>query len=406
MLEFSAHLEYKKNSDIHGVALYPAVMVAPVQKQILKSIIESEDISTIFDPFHGSGTALYEAKTINPSILTIGYDINPLAHLITISKLQGIDPNCIADDLEKMKKLIKAPERIHPYSFPRMDKWLRSDVAFSIAVIRSAIISIESKKNRQFLWCILSDTVRKFSNTRSSTYKLHVKPDNELSRLKNGVIPYFISRVDKALPKFNNNFQNFKIIKTDTLKTIKLTEDNSFDLSITSPPYGDNKTTVPYGEFSMLPLYSIPVEDLVLEGWEMTNYSSIDIHSLGGSKVKERKDLTVYERFLLKPYLTDISQNKHVKVISFFEDYFTFLENLSRVTKKYIVLTLGNRTVDRVKIDLTNITISFLEENGYKLVEEFKREIPKKRIPCKTSIVKEKPVNSMGNEFTIILRKL
>lgn len=37
-------------------------------------------------------------------------------------------------------------------------------------------------------------------------------------------------------------------------------------------------------------------------------------------------------------------------------DYFKVLDNICRVTNKYIVLTLGNRTVDRVKIDLNDIT--------------------------------------------------
>ena len=49
---------YKKN-DIHGLALYPATMVAPVQNIILQELLKSEDIYYVLDPFFGSGTALY-----------------------------------------------------------------------------------------------------------------------------------------------------------------------------------------------------------------------------------------------------------------------------------------------------------------------------------------------------------
>ena len=92
-------------------------------------------------------------------------------------------------------------------------------------------------------------------------------------------------------------------------------------------------------------------------------------------------------------------------MICFFNDYFLFLRELCRVTKKYIVLTLGNRTVDRVQIDLTNITKTFLEKNGFENLKFVKREIPIKRTPKVTSIVNQKPVSSMNYEYIIIHRR-
>lgn len=104
-------------------------------------------------------------------------------------------------------------------------------------------------------------------------------------------------------------------------------------------------------------------------------------------------------------FCTDkICENKHRKVIRFFSDYFNVLEDICRVTNKYIVLTLGNRTVDRVKINLNDITKSFLENNGFRLLEIYERDIPNKRTPKKTSKVKNKPVESMNSEFVSIYR--
>ena len=121
-------------------------------------------------------------------------------------------------------------------------------------------------------------------------------------------------------------------------------------ISITSPPYGDNATTVTYGQFSSLSLRWIDPKDLCLEGWELDNYSIIDSKSMGGT-VKDIC-LNMQHMKILEQYITGITVPKQKKVYVFFDDYFNFLNQLCRVTKKYLVLTLGNRRVDKKLIDL------------------------------------------------------
>jgi hypothetical protein len=399
MLNNLAFKDYKKSNDIHGTVLYPAVMVAPVQKSILNDIILKNDISSVFDPFHGSGTALYETMEISPRMHLVGCDINPLANLITKVKLQGVNSQ-IFEDIEKLKELIYNPKQIHPFSFPNMEKWFREDIIESLEVVRSAIMQIADDQNRVFFWCMLCDIIRKHSNTRSSTYKLHIREEVSILRIENNVKESFISSIEKNVTKFMQSSDNFILYKCDILNKIKDIESRAFDISITSPPYGENATTVPYGQFSMLALYIIPKQDLELEGWELENYSTIDSNSMGG--MHSERSLDTFEQNLLKPYLVKIAVAKHRKMIRFFSDYFKFLKELCRVTDKYIVLTLGNRTVDRVQIDLTNITISFLENQNFLNIKQIQREIPTKRMPKVTSMVYHKPVSSMNYEYIII----
>ena len=59
-------------------------MVAPVQKDVLKDLYKKDTIHSILDPFHGSGTALYESHRIFPYARIYGCDINPLANLIKV----------------------------------------------------------------------------------------------------------------------------------------------------------------------------------------------------------------------------------------------------------------------------------------------------------------------------------
>jgi site-specific DNA-methyltransferase (cytosine-N4-specific) len=154
----------------------------------------------------------------------------------------------------------------------------------------------------------------------------------------------------------------------------------------------------------MLALYTIPEYDLELEGWELDNYSIIDKHSMGGTD--KSMEIDKFELHLINKYLKLISLSKQVKIQRYFIDYFSFLKELCRVTKKYIVLTLGNRTVDRVKINLVSITKKYLEKHDYIKLGITKRNIPRKRTPKLTSNVYQKPVSSMNSEYILIYKKI
>jgi site-specific DNA-methyltransferase (cytosine-N4-specific) len=403
MLDNIEYKNYRKQDDIHGAVLYPAVMVAPVQKQILEYIFSNDEILSVFDPFHGSGTALYEAFEISPNIHLMGCDINPLANLITRVKLQGVS-RFVYRDINKVEEFTKNSNDIYEYSFPNMSKWFRADVIDSLALLRTAIMNIRNEKNRLFFWCVLSDVIRYNSNTRSSTYKLHTKTDIIIENMENNVINDFLLRARKYADKFKHESYNFDLYKKDIFDIIFEFEKNSVDISITSPPYGDNTTTVPYGQFSMLSLYTIPKNDLELEGWELENYSIIDNRSMGGSEKPAL--LSDFEYSLISDYLFRISMPKQKKILRYFSDYFCFLEELCRITKKYIVLTLGNRTVDRIEINLESITRKFLENSNYISIGSASRNIPRKRIPKVTSNVYHRPVSSMNHEYILVYKKV
>ena len=172
---------------------------------------------------------------------------------------------------------------------------------------------------------------------------------------------------------------------------------------ITSPPYGDNQTTVPYGLFSSLALRWINPIDLDLEGWELDNYSVIDSHSLGSHA--KHFCLNAFQQELLDPYINNISDHKIKKVKTFFYDYFEFLDLSTEATDKYIVMTVGNRTVDRVRIDMAHITACYLQEKGFVEYQTVSRDILNKRTPPLTSKVKNAPVESMCKEYVLIYKK-
>lgn len=391
--------DYRKD-DIHGTSLYPATMIAPVQNLVMKSIIDTDEIRTVYDPYHGSGTSLYEAIKINNKCEVYGFDINPLAHLLTYIKLKGVTEN-ISKDIDIIGELVETAPNI-TLKFHNIEKWFRKDIIVSLSKIRWSIIQIKSKRNRLYFWSIFSKLVRKYSNSRPSTYKLHIRNSEDIVKIKNNVIEDFLTEIRVNAKKFNIKAKCVNLIKGDVLKLGHKIESHSIDLTITSPPYGDNQTTVTYGQFSSLPLFWIDKKDLKLEGWELDNYSIIDRKSLGGSNKNQLSDIGIE---LISPYLSKIDKIKQRKVINFFADYFISLDHICDVTKKYIVMTLGNRTVDGTNIDLTSITSKYLEIKGFENLQLLDRTIPNKRMAPIVSYKEGSPIYSMNKEYVIIHKR-
>ncbi len=395
--------DYKKHLDIHGTVLYPAVMVAPVQKEVLTWLMDGRKNLRIFDPFHGSGTALYEASDIDSSVSILGYDINPLASLITLVKLQGIDETSFDDDYNLLEAILKQDFEFPIMSFYKSDKWFKPDMMKTLSKVAFAIREIENKQNRQYFWVMFCDIIRRYSNTRSSTYKLHIKEQTKINSLKNNVVRDFLTKVKNSEVYYHNHFKNFNLRKGDSLKLIKEESDNSIDILVTSPPYGENATTVPYGQFSYLQLSFIDKKDLEFEGWELNSCQTLDTSSMGGAFAKS--ELSSDAQILIQTYLNRITKDKHRKVIRFFSDYFEFLDQAARVSNQYIVMTLGNRTVNRVKINLARVTEKYLESKGFVRKDKLSRKISSKRTPNQI-LVKNKLTETMTKEYVLIMEKI
>lgn len=74
----------------HGIHSYPAMMVCPISRNIIKIMKGIMPISSLFDPFSGSGTVLVEGLLSGiPNV--VGNDINPLALFLAKVKTTQLD---------------------------------------------------------------------------------------------------------------------------------------------------------------------------------------------------------------------------------------------------------------------------------------------------------------------------
>ncbi len=400
-------------------------MVPRMQGQLIRAVKEVEPgIKSIFDPFVGSGTTMTEAMMQGFDF--VGQDINPLAILICRAKMGPFDVQILQDKLNNLIYAIKEDQNSQiVIDFPGRDKWFQPKIAVELSKIRRAI-RIESELwCRRFFWVALAETVRLSSNSRTSTFKLHIREEDDLERREREISPLIIfmevaSRNLENLSKQKSKLEENDLLERDNYRgCIEINLGDSaintgqntkeLDLLITSPPYGDNVSTVPYGQHSFLPLQWIDLNDIdeaMDNNWLKTTYE-IDARSLGGIR-KEALEDTIELKNVSKSFgqfldeLKGEPRDRSVRVAAFCRDLNRCIEPILAVLKPnaYMIWTVGNRHVAGRPVPVDQILVELLSSRGVSLVTKLERTIPIKRMALKNKIA-----STMRAETILVLRK-
>lgn len=415
----------EQKSPIHSAHSYPAKMVPDMQADIIDTILQNDNsIKNIFDPYMGSGTVLIEGALRNLNL--IGIDINPLAYLMTSVRLSTISIPLLKEKVENLFFLIDNSDDVEPYNFNGINKWFKEDVILQLSKIRYCITLEENILYRRIFWLAFAEIIRLSNNSQKSTFKLHIKHQDVIDSFEYDCIKNFKKQLNKDITSFEVFYSSFSSEITsnlylgDSIEVMKdenKFESNSIDLIVTSPPYGDNHTTVTYGQFSVLPLRWIPLEDISenIDSSIIKTLTEIDKESLGGRYYTIEK---IYESNILEKsdtlkntfnnLLKDSENLKARKVASFYIDFYKCCIEISRILKKnkYAVFTIGNRRVNGKLVRFDYILAELFSTLGLEKIYSFDRNIPTKRIPSKISRLKNnKPVYSIQSETTLIFKK-
>lgn len=386
---------------------YPAMFIPQVARRLLKTYSKIDD--TVCDIFCGSGTSLVEGKLLGRN--AYGIDLNPLAILLAKVKTTLINPSLLA---KKYFALLSNINRINIDDielpkFNNLDFWFNKDVIINLSIIKKAIHQIEDIDIRNFFLVSFSETVRLSSNTKSSEFKLVRINKEKLQKHSPDVLAIFKKRTEtniKGMEDFHKDADRnvwTKIIYGNSSENNGIKTD-SIDCIITSPPYGDSRTTVAYGQFSRLSTQWIGLLD------DPNKASGVDKNLLGGKPIK------TFEHSLQSSCLDNTlkliqerDEKRAKEVLSFYLELNNCLKQAYKILKpkKFFCLVVGNRMVKQIRIPTDFIIAELGEKIGFKCIDIFVRNIPGKRMPFKNS-----PTNivgvmeeTMNKESIVILQK-
>ncbi|MBU1075166.1 transcriptional repressor LexA [Patescibacteria group bacterium] len=391
----------------HGIHTYPAMFIPQVARRLLENYSQAEE--TICDIFCGSGSALIESKLLSRN--AFGIDLNPLAIFLAKAKTTPINPSKLTNEYFKLLteiERIKIQEIKKPI-FNNIDFWFKEKVVIQLAKIKKAIIKIKDENIRNYFMVSFSETVRLSSNTKNGEFKLVRIKKDKLENYNPDVLGIFKKKTEANINGMTYFYKDVnkkawtKIIYGDSSKANSI-KDKSIDCIITSPPYGDSRTTVAYGQFSRLSAQWMDIFE------DPNKASGVDNELLGGKATK------TLEHSLDSKYLKD-SLNKIAKVdekrakdvLSFYIGLNDCLKQAYKILKpkKYFCLVVGNRLVKQVRIPTDFIIAELSEKIGFTCEDIFVRNIPGKRMPIKNS-----PTNivgaleeTMNKECIVVLRK-
>jgi hypothetical protein len=414
---------YDRESYARNILNYPAMMVPSVQEPIIEILAnELDEQVSLIDPFMGASNTLVAGMKFGMNVF--GQDINPLSILISQVKTCFYNVDELYDVQKELFNVVSLDySNCIEVEFINIDKWFTKQIQLELSKIYRAIKKINTLKIRKFFWVVLAETVRLTSNDRTSTFKMHMRPIEEINSRQISALKTFFSVSNKniksiseysaiLLQKGQIELGRYKktvdVVWGDTNSEIRT--DKTFNLLVTSPPYGDNQTTVTYDQFSYLPLQWIPLNDIdeKIAIDYLRNAQSIDNKSLGG-QIREHINVVEEKIFIksatLKKFICQFDTNerkKAEKVTRFINDLDSSIDNMLPKMKKdsYLVWTIGNRNVNKQIVQNDIILKELFASKGIDLFTNLEREILSKRMPGRNNFS-----NMMSKEKILIFKK-
>lgn len=416
--DFWSFSHLRSRSGNHALFQYPAMMVPELQGALLDDLrAVSPGSELVYDPFAGSGTVMLES--LYRGLEFHGSDINPLA--ILLCQVKANPPTVTAGDSAVSRVAARTATIKSPTVpvFAGVDKWFKPEIKAGLAQLRAAILDEEELVDRQFLWVCLAETIRLVSNSRISTFKLHTYTSEEIARRESDAIKAFRAVGSQNVAHLKQHWERLELLPESRRTPQVLLLPGSVsdpwvaprqaDVLMTSPPYGDNKTTVPYGQHSYLPLQWIAHADIpgAFDETLMESTHRIDLLSLGGSlkEADASRDALCEKSATLRAWLPRIDEQPALrrKVLSFVRDYQRALSDLSPRLKDgaFCFFTLGERRVGKQTFPLVDITRELLAADNHEEVATIERVLPGSR---KRMAAKNSQGATMAQEWVLVTR--
>jgi site-specific DNA-methyltransferase (cytosine-N4-specific) len=384
------------------------MMVAPVVRRLIEEYSPVTSGGRLLDPFCGSGSALVEGML--HGMTTVGVDLNPLAVLLARVKTTPLTDHELRVEhqalLARFDETASTPPNV---DLRNVRFWYSAHSIAELSRLRTTILATEPEELRRFFETCFAETARFVSWTRKDEYKTYRMPEEKRKDWRPSVLGTFAKvvahnrgRMADFTSRLPQGAPPATVVQGDARDPATIPK-GTYDLIVTSPPYGDSRTTVAYGQYSSLSLSWL--------GYDRATVNRTDRESLGGHPAAEmtpRPDSPTLDRHLTEIRAKDPARARDV--LSFYVD---LCDAFRRVATKLApggraCVVVGNRTVKGVRLE-TDVILSelFEHECGLAHEETIIRGIPNKLMPLRNS-----PTNiagqigeTMANEYVLVLKR-
>lgn len=369
----------------HGYHRYPAKFIPNLVERLIKDYTKPGNI--VVDPFGGCGTTLVEAKISGRE--SFGFDINPVAKLISQAKITPISPITLESSYKKFENHIQ-----RDYKFPkfldneRLNYWFDHSTLEGLNRIYASIKLLKDPEVKKLYLCTFSHILKNCSRWLMKSTKPQVDPN------KKPAIPrdIFFKHL-RFVTKRNNQF--FELLKNkgflevpsrmkiaNSTKRLPL-KDNTVDLIITSPPY---VTSYEYADLHQLSLLWFGNDKNYFKKWNrhIKDFNGFRKKFIGTSiRKSRRKELP--NSFLGKKIIEDVSRldvGTARGISHYFSDMNKSFTEMFRILKPNgkACIIIGNTSLRGVEILNAEVATEQMHSIGFKEVNFIKRVVSNKMI--------------------------
>jgi DNA modification methylase len=333
----------------------------------------------VLDPFCGTGRLLFAAAR-TASTHCIGLDINPLACLLAEAK--AAKPSTAKLRELRQEAAAKPRKGCVPLTLrgAKVD-WLSDQVAAELGEIIAWLNRAELSRDELLVTAAcLSAATREAAWIRKSGWKLHRMHAAARAEHRVSAWSSFTTKLDHYLREASliPLAGTVATHNVDAAAVRDISGDLGFDLVMTSPPYGDSRTTVQYGAASGICLDVVSrlegLDNMFMVG------SAIDRACLGGARAR------VEAGFRLRDYWAGSAHGEPARrAKAFLHDYMEVLEKCNEVLSPggSMVVIVGRRSLGGYRLRLDDFTREVLIGLGCALQGSMKRHFQQKSIPRK-----------------------
>jgi len=369
----------------HSYHRYPAKFIPQIVQKLIYEYTHPNDI--VVDPFGGCGTTLVEAKLAGRK--SYGFDINPVAKLITQVKITPIKPETLNNSLNKFINIYKVTPPISPViNIDRITYWFDTHIIIELNRIYNAIKALKNYKVRRFYLCAFSHILKNCSRWLMKSTKPQIDPNKLIPAPFDVFLHHLRSMINRNSQFYSILQQNgiseveTKMRISDSTKKLPIPS-NSVDLIITSPPY---VTSYEYADLHQLPLLWFGNDHEYFKKWgrHAKDFDNFRKKFIGTSLRKKSRSKTLNsptaEKIIMQLSKKDVGVCNNVT--HYFSDMNKSLNEMFRILKPghKSCIIIGDTMLQGSYIANSQVAAEQMQNIGFIPAKFIKREVSNKLI--------------------------